>query len=184
MYTNLPSKTSFLEKLISIDLELLEKEWSQLCSYCDGRLDRSDFLRKPRGIASAPAEFCVRFSLCCREEGCRKRLTPPSVRFFGKRVWTAPVFLIAMILSGDSKKSKVASFCNNLGISPKTLSRWRKWWSEDFIKSDYWMQLKSRLNRVVDEFKVVTSVFSFRPDNLSEDLSVIWFLNLFAIQLF
>jgi len=184
MYTNLLSNTSFLEKLISIDLELLEKDWNRPCPRCGGRLDRSDFVRKPRGIEVEPNGFCLRFSLCCRQDGCRKRLTPPSVRFFNRRVWVAPVFLVASILAGDSSKSQIVEFCKRLRISRKTLNRWRRWWSSDFVNSALWMQLKSRLNCTVDEQKIITSIFALRPENLSKDQSIIWLLNLFSIQLF
>ena len=67
------------------------------CPRCDGPLHRGDYERKPRGALIAPAgeEFVRRFSLCCGREGCRKRATPPSLRFLGRRVYLGAVVIVA-----------------------------------------------------------------------------------------
>jgi hypothetical protein len=71
------------------------------CPRCDGPLHRGDYDRKPRGALIAPAgeEFVRRFSLCCGREGCRKRATPPSLRFLGRRVYLGAVVLVASMLA-------------------------------------------------------------------------------------
>jgi len=44
--------------------------------------------RKPRGIPFVPEEsYEYRLRFCCAEDGCRRRITPPSVRFFGRKVF-------------------------------------------------------------------------------------------------
>ena len=71
------------------------------CPKCDGPLHRGDYDRKPRGALIAPAgeKFVRRFSLCCGREGCRKRATPPSLRFLGRRVYLGAVVLVASMLA-------------------------------------------------------------------------------------
>src|SRR5271156_1279315 len=71
------------------------------CLKCDGPLHRSDYDRKPRGALIAPAGegFVVRFSLCCGREGCRKRATPPSLRFLGRRVYLGVVVIVASLVA-------------------------------------------------------------------------------------
>ena len=50
-------------------------------------------------IAPAGEEFVRRFSLCCGREGCRKRATPPSLRFLGRRVYLCAVVLVASMFA-------------------------------------------------------------------------------------
>ena len=90
---------SFHSLLIAIDRELSELTRQQGCS-CGGRLHQSNYPRSPFGL---PAEFRSfydeRFSSCCHD--CRKRTTSPSVRFFGRRWYPAPLLLLisALMLS-------------------------------------------------------------------------------------
>ena len=67
------------------------------CLVCGGPLHRSDYARKPRGalMAAAGEEFVTRFSLCCGRDGCRKRATPPSLRFLGRRAYLGAVVIMA-----------------------------------------------------------------------------------------
>src|SRR5271157_4368665 len=76
-------------------------ELLDMSAVTDGPLHRSDYDRKPRGALIAPAgeAFVRRFSLCCGREGCRKRATPPSLRFLGRRVYLGAVVLVASMLA-------------------------------------------------------------------------------------
>ena len=73
----------FFDVLTTIDEKIVERVAEGGCAYCGGPLYRGDYPRKPRGglIAEAASAFESRFSLCCGRDGCRKRATPPSVRF-------------------------------------------------------------------------------------------------------
>ena len=62
--------------------------------YCEGPLHDANSWRKPRGgPPNLEKLFELRYSLCCGREGCRRRVMPPSVRFWGRRVYWAPVIL-------------------------------------------------------------------------------------------
>ena len=63
----------------------------------EGPLHRSDYPRKPRGGPALPAEQERRFSLCCAV--CRRRTTPPSVRFLGPKVYYGAVVILAACLA-------------------------------------------------------------------------------------
>jgi hypothetical protein len=53
-----------------------------------GPLHCAHYMRKPRGGPPDLREaFEVRFSLCCGHEGCRRRVLPPSVRFWDRKVY-------------------------------------------------------------------------------------------------
>jgi hypothetical protein len=49
-------------------------------------------------MGRAAESFDRRFSLCCGREGCRRRATPPSVRFLGRRVYVGAVVIVASVL--------------------------------------------------------------------------------------
>ena len=61
------------------------------CPACDGALHSATYPRKPHGLAAELRSDARRFSFCCNR--CRGRVTPPSVRFFGRRFRVAPLFL-------------------------------------------------------------------------------------------
>ena len=99
---------------------------------CGGRLDRSDYPRKPRGLCSEWDEaFCRRISFCCSREGCRRRKTPPSVRFFGRRVYVAALVLACSASWVGSKMAQVPR---------RTVARWRSYFRESFPLSRLWRE--------------------------------------------
>ena len=71
---------SFWSFLLSVDTDLAESARRQGCS-CGGRLHCANY-REHRevGPGDLPDEYRYRFSFCCDRDGCRKRVTPPSVR--------------------------------------------------------------------------------------------------------
>src|SRR6516165_3797456 len=82
---------SFWSFLLSIDKDLADSTRKQGCS-CGGRLHCTNYPRAPRGGPDhLPKEYRCRFTFCCDRAGCRKRMTPPSVRFLGRKVYRAAV---------------------------------------------------------------------------------------------
>ena len=87
MYHDLLRDASFWLFLFSIDQDLAENTRQQACP-CGGRLHRANYPRKPRGGSDdLPEQYRWRLSFCCERDGCRKRVTPPSVRFLGPKVY-------------------------------------------------------------------------------------------------
>ncbi len=79
--------------LIAIDEELAAATRAQGCSHCGAKLHDGGFPRKPRGCpARYRTAFSWRTSLDC--SGCRQRTMPASVRFLGRRVYLAAVFVL------------------------------------------------------------------------------------------
>ena len=89
MWHGLRPAVEFLKALEASDAEAAEWVRSGGCAHCGGPLYRSDYWRKPRGGLLVPIDEPLwrRFSLCCGKEGFRKRTTPPSIRFLGRRVY-------------------------------------------------------------------------------------------------
>jgi hypothetical protein len=109
----------FFQCLRNLDFEVFSAAKAQPCRLCGGPLDTSHFPRKPRG-AGELEEW--RFSLCCRREGCRHRVTPPSLRFLGRKVFSAWVVILVLDFSRELGLER--------SVSRRTLSRLRQFWRE------------------------------------------------------
>jgi len=106
-------------------------------------LHAAPFPRKPRGgPAVLPAGYDRRHSFCCDVDGCRKRVTPPSVRFLGRRVFVGAVVVLAAALRHGLTPARVRRLREALGVSRRTLERWRDWWRETFAASPWWRGLR------------------------------------------
>lgn len=151
MYIDTLRNPSFFSLLLEIDEDIINKNSGNPCPFCGGKLDRANYTRKPRGAPQGLDDaFSTRFSLCCRNEGCRKRVTPGSVRFFGRRVWLGSIMLVACILQGDSSPRVYRKFCHSLRLPAKTVTRWRRWWSQHFPRSKAWQGLRGRLAKPIE----------------------------------
>jgi hypothetical protein len=150
MYHELPRGASFWQFLFSIDQDLAETARKQACP-CGGRLHRANYPRKPRGGPdNLPDEYRYRLSFCCERDGCRKRATPPSVRFLGPKVYLgAVVILIAAMRQGPSPR-RVRELSNRFGADRRTIARWRFFWQEHFPRTPFWKVARARLVPVVE----------------------------------
>lgn len=110
-----------------------------------GRLHRADFPRKPAGVPRRFSHlYSRRISFCGALDGDRHRLTPPSVRFLGRRVYVFAVFLLASVLRNEVNELRVAQIKGLLDVSEETLRRWRSWWLETFPTTAVWRTLRGR----------------------------------------
>jgi hypothetical protein len=138
--------TAFFELLLGADTEERQRVQAAGCPHCGGRLDGGDYLRKPRGGPEGlPEGFTVRFSLCCSREGCRRRLTPFSVRFLARRVYVGvAVVLVAAAMQGPSP-ARVERLSELFGMARRTVWRWLTWWEERFAGSALYKTLRGLL---------------------------------------
>jgi hypothetical protein len=126
--------------LEKVDADLTEKARQEGCQLCGGTLHRGDYARKPRG----GPQWDTRFSLCCAKEGCRRRHTPPSVRFMGRRVYAGLVVVLVSAMIHGLKPQRVQQLHEALGIDRRTLKRWRQWWLGLFVESSFWREVRAR----------------------------------------
>jgi hypothetical protein len=126
--------------LEEVDADLTEEARSKGCPLCGGKLHRSNYDRKPRG----GPQWDLRFSLCCAREGCRRRHTPPSVRFMGRRVYAGLVVVLVSAIVHGLKPERVKLLREALEIDRRTLARWRQWWLDTFVESSFWRQARAR----------------------------------------
>ena len=142
----------FYEFLIEIDRDLAAEATQCGCRYCGATLHSARYRRKPRGgPTELSPEYAVRFSFCCSADGCRRRHTPPSVRFLGSKVFVGvAVVLITAMRQGPTPKGR-QELSRMFQVSPRTLSRWRTWWREIFPQTDFWRRARSRFLPTVPE---------------------------------
>ena len=138
MYHDLPRTARFWSFLLAVDQDLLEETWKKACP-CGGRLHSANYLRKPRGTpAQLSEQERLRFSFCCDRDGCRKRVTPPSVRFLGPKVYLgAIVILISAMRQGPSPR-RVRELSTRFGADASTITRWQTFWREHFPQTPFW----------------------------------------------
>jgi hypothetical protein len=143
------------------------------CLKCDGPLHRSDYDRKPRGalIAPAGATFVVRFSLCCGQEGCRKRSTPPSLRFLGRRVYLGAVVIVASVVARALGVSAGAESRRVTGVPVRTTQRWLGWWQGPFVSTEVFVAVCARLVGVAVD-QLPASIVSRLPGSPAEQVRV------------
>jgi len=112
------------------------------CPRCGGALHSATYPRKPHGLAADLRDDVRRFSLCCSV--CRRRVKPPSVRFFDRRFYVGALFLVvsALALTGGVRLQTIA---RRWGVPASTLRRWRRWWLEAFPLSREWQAKRGEL---------------------------------------
>lgn len=125
----------FYHVLAAIDLDLAETARRAGCS-CSGVLHSARYPRKPRGLPNDHQGDDRRASFCCAT--CRKRTTPASVRFLGRRVYLGAVVVLATAMQQGTTRWRASQLRELLGVSLQTLARWRAWWSEAFAESAFW----------------------------------------------
>jgi len=143
LYQELLRDASFFELLHRIDLDLAEAVRCRGCC-CGGVLHCARYRRKPRGGPAGLAAACsVRESYCCAEEGCRRRSTPTSVRFLGRKVFFAVVLLLVPILRDGMSAARFRRLESELPVSRRTVLRWRRFWGEQFPTTWPWLALRA-----------------------------------------
>lgn len=143
-------QATFWTALFFLDQELAAKVRQAGCS-CGGVLHRADIPRKPRGgPPDLPPKYCFRFSFCCNQEGCRKRATPPSVRFLGRKVYLHAVVLLVATLQQGATPRRVRELSALFEIDRRTLVRWRIFWQEQFPRTAFWKVARGFLVPLVD----------------------------------
>lgn len=157
--------SNFWSLLFRIDEDLAAQTRAAACVVCGGALHRADYPRKPRGVVrSLLAEgYERRLSLCCARDGCRRRHTPPSVRFLGRRVFLGAVVVLATAMAHGLTGRRVAALRERFGVSARTLRRWQRWWREEFTATSLWRELRGRFLPPIPTVSLPTSLLERCP---------------------
>lgn len=160
MYRNLLTESSLYPILRALDEKIAEETREQGCP-CGGSLHRACYRRKPRG---APPEvdsdkaYDLRWSFCCAVEGCRRRMTPPSTLFLGRKVYFGAVVVLVSVLRQGPSPTRLSRLKKLVGVSARTVKRWRAWWLSSFVESDVWRAARGRLRAPADASQLPLSL--------------------------
>ena len=98
-------------------------------------------------------------SLCCGAQGCRRRVLPPSVLFWGRRIYFASAMLVIMALrQGRDRGYTVEKLRSLFGVTRTTLSRWAQYFREVFPYSSFWKRLSGVLMPPVEAAQLPRSI--------------------------
>jgi len=87
------SNPNFHTQLFALDLDTAADVKTQGCRHCGGKLHQANYSRTGFGLSPQISPiYSLRFSFCCAN--CRRRTTPPSMRFFGRRRYPAALFVL------------------------------------------------------------------------------------------
>ncbi len=160
MYRNLLTQSSIYPILLALDKRIAEEARQRGCP-CGGVLHRARYPRKPRG---APPEvegdqaYRERLSFCCAAEGCRRRTTPPSTLFLGRKVYLGSVVVLVSVLRQGPSPTRLSRLKELVGVSARTVKRWLKWWRLGFVESDVWKTARGRLRVPADPSRLPLSL--------------------------
>jgi hypothetical protein len=168
----------FYRLQLKFDEDLAASAWLGRCPICGGRLDSANYPRKPRGATTKlPEDYETRFSFCCATEGCRARSTPPSVRFLGRRVYLGEVVVLACAMQQGATPVRASRLRELLGVSLRTLARWREWWKAAFVESAFWKAARAFFSPAADESGFPLSLLErFSPDEEERLAAVLRFV--------
>ncbi len=145
MYHDLPRTASFWSFLLAVDEDLAEETRNKGCS-CGGRLHSANYLRKPRGTpVQLPEPQLLRLSFCCDRDGCRKRATPRSVRFLGRKVYLAAIVILVSAMRQGPTPRRVRELSIRFNADESTIARWQIFWREHFPQTPFWKVARAGL---------------------------------------
>ena len=94
--------------------------------------------------------YRYRLSFCCCRDGCRKRVTPPSVRFLGRKVYLFAVVILVSAMRQGPTPRRVRELSKLFYADRRTIARWRVFWNEHFPRTKFWSVRRAHLVPVVN----------------------------------
>lgn len=149
---NLLSEANLYRILRGLDEQMAAETKARGCP-CGGQLHRANYPRAPRGLPpelqDEPA-YGQRLSFCCALEGCRRRATPPSALFLGQKVYLGAVVTLISVLRQGPNALRLSRLRELVGVSARTVKRWRDWWLKDFVATDFWKVARGQLRTPIE----------------------------------
>lgn len=160
MWHQLPRGDKFWSFLLSVDLELAETARQSGCK-CGGRLHRANFPRRPRGCPDElPEAYRKRLSFCCDRDGCRERVTPPSVRFLGRKVYLGAIVILITAMRHGATPGRIRELSELIGADRRTIDRWRAFWRQHFPLTPFWKAARGRIALLTEDLTLPGSLIN------------------------
>lgn len=161
MFAALLADGRLYELLQRFDEDLAAQSRACGCAHCGAVLHSARYRRKPRGFPGGRLNsgYGWRLSLCCAREGCRKRTTPASLRFLGRKVYLGAVVVLIAALRNGPTPARLQFLHDQVGVSRHTVMRWRRWWCEELIATPFWRAACGGLMPPVEHRELPASLF-------------------------
>lgn len=152
MLAELLQDVSLFRALYQIDQDLALACRRSGCPFCHSPLHNAPYTRKPRGGPdSIPEEYCVRQSLCCSREKCRRRVLPQSCLFLGRRVyWGAVILIVTTLWQQQAKTNSISMLARKFKIPRNTVVRWIHYFRDVFPQSSQWQRLRGLVSAQIN----------------------------------
>jgi hypothetical protein len=174
VYQAVLADARFHEQLLVFDRDLAATARAARCRICGGALHSAPYDRKPRGgPAGLGQEYAERFSFCCAVDGCRKRTTPPSLRFLGRKVYLATVVTLISAMLHGTTPSRLTRLSIVPGIDRRTVARWRAWWLSTFTNGPFALAATATLMPPVDIAGLPVSLLDRFAGGLEQQLTAL-----------
>lgn len=158
--------------LNELDHQIATEVQAQGCP-CGGVLHSANYPRKPRGVARdlLGEAYEQRLSFCCNKDGCRRRCTPPSVRYLGRRVYLGVIVTLVCAIKHGLTAQRREYLIKRLRMDRRTLKRWLYWWQEQFPQTSLWHALRGQLPTPIEALALPGALLGVvQGENLTERL--------------
>jgi hypothetical protein len=132
---------------------------------------QSDYPRKPRGFPEEIEKnipdifFSIRISYRC--SNCRKRITPPSIRYLGRKIYISVLILLASRLIEQGREAEgigitlkaIKAILEDF-VPARTVNRWLTWWQESVWQSPIWKANQGLLSGHIEKHLFLTGVWN------------------------
>jgi hypothetical protein len=174
LYQAVLADARFHEQLLVFDRDLSAAAQAAGCGPCGGALHAAPFGRKPRGgPAGLSQDYARRFSFCCSVDGCRKRMTPPSLRFLGRKVYLATVVTLISAMLHGTTPARLTHLAIVPGIDRRTLARWRVWWVSTFTDGPFALVSRATFMPPIDITSLPASLLDRFAGGIAEQLTAL-----------
>jgi hypothetical protein len=174
VYQAVLADAKFHEKLLDFDRDLAASARAARCWLCGGALHSAPYDRKPRGCPPGLSrDYAERFSFCCAVDGCRKRTTPPSLRFLGRHIYLATVMTLISALMLGTTPSRLARLSVVPGLDRRTLARWRSWWRSTFSDGPFAAVAKAAMVPPIDIAALPVSLLDRFAGDIEQKLTAL-----------
>jgi hypothetical protein len=145
---------------------------------CGGVLHGAQFWRKPRGKPAGLDEaYDARFSFCCAVRDCRQRMTPPSLRFLGRKVYLSTIVTLISAMQYGVTTARLRRLSEELGIDRRSVARWRSWWLASFPATAFWRAASAAFMPPADLLRLPASLLErFAGDTEAQLLALLRWL--------
>ena len=166
------------ELLQRFDDDLAAEQRAGGCPRCGGVLHSARYPRKPRGfVGRLSPEYDRRQSFCCARDDCRKRATPVSLRFLGRKVYLGAVVVLISALRCGPTPARMRYLEELVGVSRRTVVRWRRWWCEELVDTPFWRAARGTLMPPVQRAQLPASLLErFAGSALEQLLGLLRFI--------